>query len=596
MEHRTSVHPAWMELDLDALRANYLEIRRRIGPDVKIIASIKANAYGHGAVEIARGLSDLGVYALATGSFSDAVGMRRAGIRTRILMFGGNLPEAAADLLRHDLIPTVYDMRAALAVSGAAISPAPIYIKVDSGLGRLGVRIEEAVALIKSVATLPRIVVEGIYTHLPFRDAAGMEWARDRLAAFDELVAALAAAGMGFPVTQAKNSACLLAGLKDRCTAVSPGHLLYGLSPGAADLFDTSAFRPVLRAVRTQLIHVAHHPPGRLIGLGGPYGIKGGTVTGVVPFGLYDGYRNPAEGTTMLLRGRRVPVIGVSLEYTTLDLSGLDGPEPGEEVTVLGQAGDGRITLEEIAGWQAARPLDVLMSFGGRLPVRIAEGAPCGETSRAPEPEAVTSNDPSAHRVRSPKVLLLGDSIRMSYQPFVTEALEAAAEVLGPGENCQYSLFTLSSLDRWIGQLGKPDIVHWNNGLHDVGHNPNRVPVQIPLEIYLGNLEIILRRLRQIAPIVIWATTTPVGPDRPFRSDQWSWRTEEVDRYNDAAVRLMKDLEVPINDLHDLVSRNLEGYLSEDHLHLNEAGRKACAEAVVASVAPYLSRAIDRAE
>ena len=110
MEQVTPVHPVWVELDLAALRANYCEIRSRIKPETKIIASIKADAYGHGAVEVARTLSDLGVYALVTGSYNDAVGIRRSGIDTKILMFGGNLPEAAPELLRHDLVPTVYNM------------------------------------------------------------------------------------------------------------------------------------------------------------------------------------------------------------------------------------------------------------------------------------------------------------------------------------------------------------------------------------------------------------------------------------------------------------------------------------------------------
>ena len=197
---------------------------------------------------------------------------------------------------------------------------------------------------------------------------------------------------------------------------------------------------------------------------------------------------------------------------------------------------------------------------------------------------------------KMPKVLLLGDSIRMSYQPFVAQSLQAIAEVVGPADNCQFSLYTLSSLDRWTSVLGQPDIVHWNNGLHDVGHNPNRSPVQIPMEMYRANLELILKRLRAMTPHVIWATSTPVHPDRPFRSDQWSWRNEEIDQYNEASISLIQAYDVPINDLHTLVCGNLEVYLSDDQLHLSEAGQKACAEAVVGAIMPYLSEAEDKVE
>ncbi|MBI3987682.1 MAG: SGNH/GDSL hydrolase family protein [Lentisphaerae bacterium] len=183
-----------------------------------------------------------------------------------------------------------------------------------------------------------------------------------------------------------------------------------------------------------------------------------------------------------------------------------------------------------------------------------------------------------------PRVLLLGDSIRMSYQPRVARLLEGEAEVVGPADNCQYSLFTLSSLDRWLGALGQPDIVHWNNGLHDVGHNPNRSPTQIPLAMFRANLEFILKRLRTITPRVIWATITPVHPLRPFQSTGWSWRNEEIDSYNQAARDVMDTNHVPVNDLHALVWPNLEPFLSEDRLHLSEAGQTACAQAVAQAV------------
>jgi len=180
-----------------------------------------------------------------------------------------------------------------------------------------------------------------------------------------------------------------------------------------------------------------------------------------------------------------------------------------------------------------------------------------------------------------PKVLLLGDSIRMSYQPHVARLFDGKAEVVGPADNCQYSLYTLSSLDRWIGTLGEPDIVHWNNGLHDCGHNPARSPVQIPIDMYRANLAFILDRLTALTPNVIWATNTPIHPDRPFHDASWSWRNAEIDQYNDVARERMQKKGVPINDLHTLVWGNVSEFLSEDQLHLSKCGQEACAKAVV---------------
>ena len=189
---------------------------------------------------------------------------------------------------------------------------------------------------------------------------------------------------------------------------------------------------------------------------------------------------------------------------------------------------------------------------------------------------------------RMPRVLLLGDSIRMSYQPHVARLLEGKAEVVGPADNCQYCLYTLSSLGRWIEYLGKPDIVHWNNGLHDSGHNPGRCPIQIPVDMYRANLEFILDQLIEFTPKVIWASMTPTHPDRPFCDTGWSWRNEEIDKYNAVARELMESRGVPINDLHALIWANPSELTSEDQLHLSETGQQVCAQAVADSISALL--------
>jgi len=179
------------------------------------------------------------------------------------------------------------------------------------------------------------------------------------------------------------------------------------------------------------------------------------------------------------------------------------------------------------------------------------------------------------------KLLLLGDSIRMSYQPVVAEMMKDVADVVGPAENCQFSAYTLASFDRWVEELGKPNIVHWNNGIHDVGHNPDRKPLQYPLDEYISNLRGIIGKLRKIGAEIIFATSTPVHPDRPFKNTEWAWRNEEIDRYNEASLELMKSEGILINDLHALVAEDADKYLSEDMLHLSQEGIKKCAEAVV---------------
>jgi len=360
---------AWMEVDLGVLGDNYREVRRRVGAEPTIIAAVKANAYGHGVVAVAQALVAEGVEILATGSMGDALAMRGAGIETPILLFGSHLPQDTEAVLQAGLIPTLCSLDAARSVSEMAAAPTEVYVKVDSGLGRLGVPVADAQAFITSVARLPNLVLAGVYTHLPFKEEVGRSWAERSQGAFTDLIDALAGAGIHIPVVQARSSAAILGGVDDGpCTAISPGHALYGLAPAAASVADTTGLQPVLRAIKTQLIQVTQHAASRTVGRAGAIELPAGALTGVVSFGMIHGYRDGQSAPPeMLVGGRRVPVLGVSLEYVTLDLTTVPDAAAGDEVVVLGRDGDATITLAEIAAWQGVTSLDVLLAFSGRL-------------------------------------------------------------------------------------------------------------------------------------------------------------------------------------------------------------------------------------
>jgi alanine racemase len=364
-----------MEVDLGILARNYRAVRRRVGPDIRIIAALKANAYGHGVVPVAETLVSEGVDVLATGSFADAVAMRRAGIDTRILLFGSHFAEDTRAVLRARLTPTVYNLETAQAVSDVARDPTPVYVKVDSGLGRLGVPLSDAEAFIKRVVQLPNVAVEGVYTHLPFKDATGRKWAEASHQAFVAMVDSLAAAGVTIPVIQARSSAGVLGGIEDGpCNAISPGHALYGLPPASADVTDLSGLDPVLSAIKSRLVQVTRHPTPRTVGRAGGISLPAGAVTGVLPFGMVHGYRDgKATQPVMLLHGHRVPVLAISLEYVTLDLTDVSDAQVGDEVVVLGCDGANVISLADIASWQGATILDVLMTLNTHLECRFVK-------------------------------------------------------------------------------------------------------------------------------------------------------------------------------------------------------------------------------
>jgi len=360
--------PAWMEVDLNRLVRNFQRIRQ-IAAGCKVIASVKANAYGHGVVSVGRALERIGVDVLATGSLHEAILLRQSGVMAPILMFGRCLPDAYPLLLANNLIPTIHEVwQAEALIEAAGARNVDAYVKVDAGLGRLGIPIGEAEHAIESMARLPRLTVKGLYTHLPFNQLDQRDTAQNNLDRFVHLVHRLAAIGIEFEVIQAKASAGLLAELNDPFNAVCPGHALYGLEPAAFPLVRANGLEPVLKAVRTRLIQVGTPTQITASSIHG-YGIN--TVPGrrgVIPVGQAEGLSSYGinSGQQALVGGQRVRILGISFEHAVLDLSEVDC-RVGDVVTLIGDAHDDIITLEEFARWRGGSIKDALMALSGRL-------------------------------------------------------------------------------------------------------------------------------------------------------------------------------------------------------------------------------------
>ena len=361
--------PVSMEICLRRLKANVRRILAAARPR-SLIAVVKGGAYGHGAVEVGRALAEEPVSALATGSLEDAIAMRNAGIGLPIIMFGNLSGDALPIALSHQVTPSISGRPAAEAVAAASvIERTPVYVKVDGGFGRFGVPLQAAFAFISWVATLPGVQLAGVYTHLPFSDAEGRDWACKRLQAFEGVLDALAASSIGIPVTQAISSPGLEAGLVDPCNTVACGSLLYGLRSIDAALPSQVQSEPVATAIRTCLAGVASGIAKQPPAIRAPYLRSVSSATGTVPIGLAHGFRQPRSdaGACMLLRGQRVPILRVCLDNTILDLSGIRGPKEGEEVMALGRDGAASIGISELADWFGMSPMAMLLSMGGRL-------------------------------------------------------------------------------------------------------------------------------------------------------------------------------------------------------------------------------------
>jgi alanine racemase len=368
--------PISMVVDLDAIRRNYATVKGMVGEHTQIIPSIKGDGYGIGAAAAAAVFKECGAYSVATGAVNDAMAIRRSGNDMRIHMFPGILPEAMPLLFEYKLTPSIYNKELAQAASAAAKEKWGVFIKVDSGFGRLGVPVDRALEFVKEVAALPNLWIEGIFTHVPYGDEPGREWAIQAIGRFRGLVEALKNEGFDIPITQCVASKSTLHGLyaEDGCNAISVGHLFFG-GLGREPLGEekTSKLVPAIQKVTARLIHVRHHDREGTIGSGGKIPVKAGTITGTIPVGLHEGYRSAAPGkiSYVLVQGKRCRVYFVSQEYTAIDLSQIDNPSIGDEVVVFGSDGSDRISVEEMADWQGQSALHVVMNMNGRFPIRF---------------------------------------------------------------------------------------------------------------------------------------------------------------------------------------------------------------------------------
>jgi alanine racemase len=364
LEYRLA-RPVWAEVSLDAITANLAVIRRLAGRPVKVIATLKANAYGHGAAAVGLHLQALGVDGLATANLDDALEMRRAGVTARIVMFAGNLPDGVGTLIAHGLTPTIQDMATAQAISRLASGPVNVHVKVDAGLGRLGVKLDEARDFVQLLARMPNIRVEGLYTHLPFSADVQADWSRRQLSAFTDLVATLEREdGIRIEYAQGAASAILASQFPDSLNTVAPGHLLFGLTPLAGADPAELGLTPALRAIKARLIHVASHGARTDRAPSGGYGATQAARTGVFLLGSDNGYGQPVtQDACVLCRGRRCRILGVTAEYTVIDLSSLREAAVGDQVTVVGRDGGDELRLSYAAAYLGVSPMIAAVSF-----------------------------------------------------------------------------------------------------------------------------------------------------------------------------------------------------------------------------------------
>ncbi|HZM16580.1 MAG TPA: alanine racemase [Candidatus Krumholzibacteria bacterium] len=368
----TTTLPAWVEVDLDALAHNVGAVRRLIRPQTRILFIVKADAYGHGAVEVAREAVRAGVHMLGVATVDEGRELRAAGTDAAILVLSPCLPEEIPALLEAQLRTTVPDLEFAARLAEAARRRhqlAPVHVEVDTGMGRSGIHASLAAPCIEQLSRLPGLLLEGVFTHFPVSDT-DPEFTRAQCTAFTALVARLRAAGIQVPLVHASNSAGILDLREADLDMVRPGGMLYGCLP-YPNLATPVALRPVM-SFHARLVQVRHLPARSPISYGGDVHTWRAADIGVVPVGYGHGLSRAFSGRgCMLFRGRRVPILGrVTMDMTMVDLTGSEAPQVGEEVVLFGAQGEERISVDEIAAHTGVIGYEVLCGISKRV-VRV---------------------------------------------------------------------------------------------------------------------------------------------------------------------------------------------------------------------------------
>lgn len=366
------IRPVWAEIDRNALRHNLGEVRRLVGPDVEIMAVVKGEGYGHGGVETARVALEAGASWLGVALPEEGMALRRAGIFTPVLVFGILQPEQAGVFVAEGLTPSVGALEGAVALSRMALKMGKIvncHVKIDTGMGRVGIRYDNALKFIRTLSQLPGIVVSGIYSHFASADQKDKSFAQIQLMRFREVTVQLKEAGLLPPLIHMANSAAIIDLPESHFNLVRPGIMLYGLTPSTEmKLAGKVELRPAL-SLKAKVIYSKQVAAGTGISYGHRYYTPQETTIVTLPIGYADGWsRRLSNQADVLIGGKRYPLVGtVCMDQCLADV-GQDPVEAGAEAVLIGTDGVEVITVDDIAARLGTINYEVACMLGTRIP------------------------------------------------------------------------------------------------------------------------------------------------------------------------------------------------------------------------------------
>ena len=357
-----------IEIDLEGLRHNLAQVRNLVGQSTSILAVVKSDAYGHGMAEVALELENQGVQYLGVSTCREGVTLRKKGIKAPILMLLGLEKDEFSIAIQHSLTPVLYRSDVANGISSAALAAGiqvPVHLKVDTGMGRLGVPYSEAENFFKSIKSLRGIRVEGLLSHFASADEHDKSFSNLQLERFRQVLAQAENIGLTFHYTHIANSAGVIDLPDSYLQLVRPGLMLYG-APPSQELHHPVSLRPVM-TLKTRVLQLKEVGSGSPIGYGCTHVTSRPSRIATLAIGYDDGYdRLLSNKGEVLIRHCRAPVVGrISMCLTTVDVTEVEGVQADDEVVLLGRQGDQEITADEIAAKIGTINYEIFCNLGG---------------------------------------------------------------------------------------------------------------------------------------------------------------------------------------------------------------------------------------
>ena len=358
-------------IDHEALRWNLRQIRQRVGTQVKILCMVKANGYGHGAAAIAKTLAGAGADAFGVATLEEGVELRRAGIRAPVLVLAGAYDDQLDEFFNHSLTPVVHelsrlaDLEQSVQQRGSTL---PVQLKIDTGMGRLGLVAAECDAWIGDLKKLRALEIAGVFSHFSHAESVEGDYTRRQLEIFKRVIERLRAESIRPTLVHLANSAATITLPAAYFDMVRPGIMLYGVYPAPA-MASQISLKPVL-AWQTKILQLKKVPAGASISYGQTFITQRESLIATLPIGYADGYpRLLSNRGEVLVGGQRAQVTGrVCMDLTMIDVTDIRNVKQGDEVVLLGRQSDAEISADQIAAWANTISYEILTSISARVP------------------------------------------------------------------------------------------------------------------------------------------------------------------------------------------------------------------------------------